>query len=212
MASKSQGILKKATDNKVIKKLKSIAVSTYILTMFFWTILTICMILMALIVVDLDVTKVSQMWYISIVEAFIGSAILVIIFSTVKDIRMSRPILYTYLVLIVIFLLMACIRLTGFTGNEILIAIFIILAYIMNFFPAYFLAKEIVGNYKSFREIFTKKITKIMYEEKEIITATYEENKNSVTKKEVTTEESPMGIIIFSIIMPIVLATIKLLV
>ncbi|WP_161052835.1 hypothetical protein [Ligilactobacillus salivarius] len=73
----------------------------------------------------------------------------------------------------------------------------------MNFFPAYFLAREIVGSYKGFKELFTKKITKI--------TTTYEENKKNVTK-EITTEENPIGIIIFSIVIPVVLSVIKLLV
>lgn len=50
-------------DNKVTNKLKSIAVNTYILTVFFWIVLTTSMILLLLIVIDLsDVIKSSSIW------------------------------------------------------------------------------------------------------------------------------------------------------
>ncbi len=195
-------------DNKITNKLKSIAVNTYILTVFFWIVLTTSMILLLLIVIDLsDVIKSSSIWYTSIGVALAGFVILLGIFSTVKDIRESKPILCIYLLIIVIFLLIAWIDLVDSIRNEmlvtVLITIFIISIYIMNFFPAYFLAREIVGSYKGFKELFTKKITKI--------TTTYEENKKNVTK-EITTEENPIGIIIFSIVIPVVLSVIKLLV
>ena len=54
-------------DNKITNKLKSIAVNTYILTVFFWIVLTTSMILLLLIVIDLsDVIKSSSIWYTSI--------------------------------------------------------------------------------------------------------------------------------------------------
>lgn len=92
-----------------------------------------------------------------------------------------------------------------------IITIFVVVTYIINFFPAYYLAKEIVGNYKDFKELFTKRITKITYEEKEIITQNHEKDKKPIIK-EVTTEENSIGIIIFSIVIPVVLSVIKLLV
>lgn len=167
-------------DNKITNKLKSIAVNTYILTVFFWIVLTTSMILLLLIVIDLsDVIKSSSIWYTSIGVALAGFVILLGIFSTVKDIRESKSILCIYLLIIVIFLLIAWIDLVDSIRNEmlvtVLITIFIISIYIMNFFPAYFLAREIVGSYKGFKELFTKKITKI--------TTTYEENKKMLLKK-----------------------------
>ena len=56
---------------------------------------------------------------------------------------------------------------------------------------------------KVLKNYLQKKITKI--------TTTYEENKKNVTK-EITTEENPIGIITFSIVIPVVLSVIKLLV
>lgn len=88
--------------------------------------------------------------------------------------------------------------------------IFIISTYIINIFTAYCLAKKIVGNYKSFKELFTKRITKITYEEKEIITQKHERNKKPIVK-EITIEEKPIGTILFTIVIPIFLSFMKIL-
>lgn len=65
------------TDNKVTNKLKSIAVNTYILTIFFWIVLTISMILLLLIAVDLhDVIEKLVMWNTTIMIVLTGVLIL----------------------------------------------------------------------------------------------------------------------------------------
>ena len=119
-----------------------------------------------------DVIKSSSIWYTSIGVALAGFVILLGIFSTVKDIRESKPILCIYLLIIVIFLLIAWIDLVDSIRNEmlvtVLITIFIISIYIMNFFPAYFLAREIVGSYKGFKELFTKKLLRLRQRMKKI--------------------------------------------
>lgn len=201
MRKNLKSVLKKVIDNKAVDKLKSIAVSTYILTVFFWTVLTICMILLVLIAIDLhDAIEKLVMWNIVIIIALTGGIILFGVLTIFKKIEERYPILWIYLLLMIIFFAIP-IGLITVSESKIIITLFIIVTYIMNFFPAYFLAREIVGSYKGFKELFTKKITKI--------TTTYEEK--NVTK-EITTEENPIGIIIFSIVIPVVLSVIKLLV
>lgn len=198
------------TDNKVTNKLKSIAVNTYILTVFFWIVLTISMILLLLIAVDLhDVIEKLVMWNTTIMIVLTGVLILFFVLTTFKSIGERHPILWIYLLLMIILLAIPVGLVTVFESK--IITIFVVVTYIINFFPAYYLAKEIVGNYKGFKELFTKRITKITYEEKEIITQNHEKDKKPIIK-EVTTEENSIGIIIFSIVIPVVLSVIKLLV
>lgn len=186
----------------IIKKLKdkfdSIDSSIHIYAMIIWIILTVSLILLKLTVSELySSSKVPEMWSITSNVIITGVALFLGVLIVMKGMGGVNPILFSYLMLIIII--------TDIGKDNLLkIIIFMLVTYITNIFTAYLLAKKIVNyNKGDLENLFTKTITKI--------STSYMKEGKKITE-ETTTEKSPMGTVVLTIIVPIIISLMQLLV